>query len=498
MARLIAPVVGWLFVVVGTATVALSEGRPPVSQETQDCIFCHASISPGIVDDWKRSRHAKTTPAEALKKPEAERRVSAGKVPENLTGTVVGCAECHTLNSEAHKDTFDHGDKQVHVLVSPKDCSTCHPAEAEQFGKNLMSHARRNLTDNKLYQKLTSAIAGTQTLKGMRTEITPPDDKTSADSCAQCHGTDVQVQGKETRETDQGEMEFPVLTGWPNQGVGRHNPDGSKGSCTACHSRHQFAIQTARQPYTCSQCHKGPDVPAYGVYGVSKHGNVFSAMKGEWDLTAVPWQPGKNFVAPTCATCHVSLLVNGEGDVISKRTHQMNDRLPWRIFGLPYAHPHPKSPDTTTIMNKAGLPLPTELSGEPVSEFLIDGTEQTSRAQRMRTVCRACHSRDWVQGQWDRFENTIKVTNQMTLTATQIVEKAWETGLADKENPFDEAIEKQWVEQWLFFGNSTRLASAMMGADYGVFANGRWWMAKNIQEMLDRFKSLSAVKGKKR
>ena len=25
-------------------------------------------------------------------------------------------------------------------------------------------------------------------------------------------------------------------------------------------------------------------------------------------------------------------------------------------------------------------------------------------------------------------------------------------------------------------------ASAMMGADYGVFANGRWYLRKNLQE----------------
>jgi hypothetical protein len=30
----------------------------------------------------------------------------------------------------------------------------------------------------------------------------------------------------------------------------------------------------------------------------------------------------------------------------------------------------------------------------------------------------------------------------------------------------------------------------MMGADYGVFDNGRWHMAKNIQEMFDRLKFL--------
>ncbi len=79
----------------------------------------------------------------------------------------------------------------------------------------------------------------------------------------------------------------------------------------------------------------------------------------------------------------------------------------------------------------------------------------------------------------------------MTLTSTQILKEAWKQGVASQTpSIFDEAIEKEWVEQWLFYGNSTRFASAMMGADYGVFANGRWFMSKNIQQMLDRLKFL--------
>jgi len=58
-------------------------------------------------------------------------------------------------------------------------------------------------------------------------------------------------------------------------------------------------------------------------------------------------------------------------------------------------------------------------------------------------------------------------------------------GLAQNDSIFNEAIEKKWAEHWLFFANSTRFASAMAGADYGVFANGRWYSSKNIQEMLD-------------
>jgi hypothetical protein len=47
----------------------------------------------------------------------------------------------------------------------------------------------------------------------------------------------------------------------------------------------------------------------------------------------------------------------------------------------------------------------------------------------------------------------------------------------------DEAIEK-WIEQWSFC-QPTGFASAMMGADYGVFANGRWYLRKNLQEMVE-------------
>jgi len=80
----------------------------------------------------------------------------------------------------------------------------------------------------------------------------------------------------------------------------------------------------------------------------------------------------------------------------------------------------------------------------------------------------------------------------MTLTATLILQTAWEKGFAaglpQGQNLFDEAIEKMWVRQWLFYANSTRFAAAMAGADYGVFAEGRWWMAENVQQMHDWLK----------
>lgn len=458
----------------------------PLSDETELCLDCHSSAHPGIVEDWKRSLHAQTTPLEGLKRGV---RISAKEIPEELKEYAVGCAECHLMNPDDHEDSFDHAGYTVHTVVTPRDCAVCHPVEEKQFGKNLMSHAYGNLKNNPLFMDLADSINGLQSYNGANTTISPPDMKTNADSCFSCHGTKIEVKGEKFVETDFDEMNFPVLEGWPNQGVGRINPDGSKGSCTSCHTRHQFSMAMARKPSTCSQCHKGPDVPAYSIYKVSKHGNIYSSNNGEWNFDSLPWVPGKDFTAPTCASCHVSLLVDTDDILIAKRTHQMNDRLYTRLFGLIYAHPHPESPDTTIIRNNTGLPLPTELTGEPANDFLISKAEQDKRKEEMQSVCLSCHASGWVDGHFERLDNTIQTTNQMTLEATKILLKAWEKGAAmgldEQDSIFNEGIERKWVEQWLFYANSVRFASAMAGADYGVFANGRYFLSKNIQDMID-------------
>jgi hypothetical protein len=476
---------------------------PQPSDDTVVCIDCHREVHPGIVADWERSRHARTLPGDALRKPELERRVSTSSIPEKLQGSPVGCAECHTLNAEAHADAFEHNGYTVHVVVSPGDCAVCHAEERAQYEENLMSRAYGNLMDNPVYSDLASTINGVPVYnkEANAVGLSTPDDADNALSCLSCHGTPVRVDGFEPRETVHGEMAFPVLSGWPNQGVGRINPDGTLGACTPCHTRHAFSIETARKPHTCSQCHKGPDVPGYKVYEVSKHGNIYASSKKEWAFDAVPWVPGRDFTAPTCAVCHVSLCASEDGQVIAKRTHRMNDRLAWRLFGV-YAHPHPAAADTAKLVNRAGLPLPVELDGRPAPAGLIDEEEQDRRNERMQGVCKTCHGEGWVKTQFERLDRTILTTNRSTLAATRILSRAWEQGLAlglDRgDSPFNEAIEMKWAGHWLFYANSTRYAAAMMGADYGVFADGRWSMAKNIQEMIDWLKTAERTRSERK
>jgi hypothetical protein len=151
---------------------------------------------------------------------------------------------------------------------------------------------------------------------------------------------------------------------------------------------------------------------------------------------------------------------------------------------LIYAHNQPRAGNTTTIKNKDGLPLPTTFTGEPASDYLIDEEERNRRLGMMKSICNSCHNIDWVNGHFEKLESTIKETNKMTLSATKLLFEAWDKGVADKSNPFDEYIEKLWVRQWLFYSNSIRHASAMTGApDYTSFKLGWWELNQNIAEM---------------
>jgi len=471
------------------APAAKAEAAPRLSEASLACLECHAAATPGIVADWKRSRHARTSPAQALARPEASRRISTKQPPADIKDFAVGCAECHARLSREHPDSFEHDAHRVHTVATPRDCAQCHPQEVDQYGRNLMSHAYGNLVNNPLYMDLAAQINGVMTSDGDKVGQSPPDAQTQADSCLACHGTEVKVVGSEPRATDFGDMTFPRLSGWPNHGVGRKNPDGTIGSCAACHSRHQFSIAMARSPYTCAECHKGPDVPAYKVYQVSKHGLIYFAMAKGWDMEAVPWTPGRDFTAPTCAACHVSALSDAEGNPVAARTHQMGDRIYQRLLGLVYSAPHPKQPDTSLIRSADGLPLPTSLDGRPASAFLIDAAEQAQRKERLTKVCRACHSQGWVEGHFALLDHTIATSNAQTLAATRLMQHIWQKGLAQgpgqKASPFDEYIERLWVGEWLLHANAVRFAAAMMGPDVGVFDGGRWESTLNLRRMRD-------------
>ena len=113
----------------------------------------------------------------------------------------------------------------------------------------------------------------------------------AVNGCWQCHGTIIKfkrdAKGEIVRE---GKENKPVIAAdtWPNSGIGRLNPDGSKGSCNACHSRHSFEAKLARAPENCGKCHMGPDHPQIDIYNESKHGIAFYANRDKMVLGKDP------------------------------------------------------------------------------------------------------------------------------------------------------------------------------------------------------------------
>lgn len=463
---------------------------PPMSKETSACIGCHKIYTPGIVEDWLRSLHAKTSPSSALRKLKIGRRMSAKRVPVRFENVVVGCFECHSLNPDKHRDNFDHMGFKINVVVSPDDCSTCHPTEVGEFSISKKAHAAGNLLKNPIYHVLVETVISKKAVKDGKVVQKDVSDFTRQETCFNCHGTEVRAQGTKTVETRMGKIEVPNLKNWPNQGVGRMNPDGSRGACTACHARHEFSIEMARKPYTCAQCHLEPDVPAWNVYDESKHGDIYLSNYQKWNFNAVPWKIGRDFQVPTCAACHNSLITTPDGKTVVERTHDFGARLWVRLFGLVYSHPQPKHGDTSILRNKDGLSLPTTFTGEIAAEGLLGKDEQIRRRKMISAICNHCHSTEWINSHFAKLDNTIKEVDDMILSSTLLLLEAWNSGLAEglphNKNPFDEAIEQMWIKQWLFYGNSIKYASAMTGApDYATFKNGWWNLSENLQHMKD-------------
>jgi len=155
------------------------------------------------------------------------------------------------------------------VIVSPKDCSRCHPAEAAQYARS------KHANTLELIWKIDPWLND-----GMNNSIE------RQTGCYHCHGSVVKVEGGK----------FNTDT-WPNVGVGRINPDGSRGSCSSCHTRHKFSLSEARKPEACGQCHLGPDHPQIEIFEESKHGAIYHAEGDSWNWDAAPgaWTPGVDY-----------------------------------------------------------------------------------------------------------------------------------------------------------------------------------------------------------
>ena len=383
--------------------------RIVVSEDSAKCVECHQQPSNArtVVQQWKESKHAQKG---------------------------VGCLECHAAN-ESDVDAFEHYTYTIATVVSPKDCSRCHIAEYDQFQGS--HHAKGAQILGSLDNLLAEVVEGHMPIVHGQ----PVDSPVAVSGCKQCHGSTVEVMrdedGKRMFRANGVLMLDPDT--WPNTGIGRLNPDGSLGSCAACHNRHYFSVAQAREPDDCGKCHLGPDHPQYEIYRESKHGINFIAHKDKMNLDAQPWVVGKDYVsAPTCASCHMSATPN------QGVTHDVGDRISWTL-----------RPAVSEKIDAAAI-----AAGETVIPW-------ETRRENMKDVCHQCHSPQFTLNFYTQYDDLVELYNdKFGRPATALMQELRAQGLITSDTEFDEQIEWTYYYLWHHEGRRARMGASMMGPDY--------------------------------
>ena len=422
---------GLLMLSVSSLTYASVKSPPKeMSAETKECVSCHQKNNPGIVQQWGRSKHY---------------------------GANVGCYECHQAD-EGDIDAYIHDDKKVKknisIIVSPKDCANCHEKAAQEMTTS--RHAKAGHILESLDNLLAEVVEGN---RAFVTEGFPKGNSSAAvNGCWQCHGSKVKV-------LEDGALD-PAT--WPNTGIGRINPDGSEGACSACHSRHQFSTAQARQPDNCGKCHLGPDHPQKEIYEESKHGIAFKAYKDQMNLDSAKWVVGVDYTAaPTCATCHMGATRNQDS------THNVGERISWT--NRPPVSVRPEVMDA-----KMGL-ASAELKWD-------------KRRENMQDVCAACHTEEYVNNFYIQYDSLIELYNNKYALPGKELMAAAKPLL--KPAKFSNKVEWTWFELWHHEGRRARMAASMMAPDYthwhGTYDLAKHWYTKFVPQLEDLI-----AKGKK-
>lgn len=387
---------------------------------SKSCVECHAEKTPGIVADWKQSRHAHVG---------------------------VSCMDCHSVSADSPmasvkvhpKDSNNH----VSMLVSPKTCAKCHENEVKEFEES--GHARGAM---QMYAK-----PGMVKLMYHYEGADHPEYKMSPDTtgCAMCHGSIIKLDAdrKPTAET------------WPTYGIGTVYPDGGVGGCKSCHTMHKFSIAEARKPAACASCHLGPDHPDIEIFNNSKHGHIFNAEGHTWNYDSAPdtWDV-PDFRAPTCSACHMS----GVGETVS--THNVSRRLKYNLWA-PRSNLRTGGNDKAVEeFRKTGkLNVGTALAGHP------SGDPEQGRAE-MKLVCKVCHTTTSTDNFFKMADKHVELYNVYFDEAKKMLDdlKAKKLLLDDE---WSDEFQEIYYHMWHHQGRRMRQGALMNAPDYahwhGVF-----------------------------
>ncbi len=444
-----------------------------IKPESAGCVKCHGSVNkdggpgndPGIVAHWEASIHAsqgvgcmdchglpETGTVDDLFNPRYVVKVNWDKSTDLKTTELVS----ENGKAKVRPDIWKHEGAEIVTNVSARTCALCHEREYEEFYNSRHASASQFIgsVDNFLGRFAEGPAAANN-------------------GCQQCHGSVVRVAEAPGDNK-------PVLytpDSWPNTGIGRINTDGSWGSCSACHSRHEFSAELARRPEVCGKCHMGPDHPQIEIFTESKHGIAFAKNQHDMnmDLPGGKWVLGDDYSqAPTCATCHIGPVAPHGNYPKLELTHDVGARISWTL--RPKVSVKPKG-----IVDADGKQILKDPEG---------------RRDDMKQVCTACHSNEWVANFYVQFDQAVELyNNKYGIPSTTIYNYLKSENIIDGI-PMNEEMDYVYFELWHHEGRRARHGAAMMGPDY-VQWHGFYELTRNFYtHFLPLARELAEHKGK--
>lgn len=285
------------------------------------------------------------------------------------------------------------GPDDVHKAepVTSRTCQTCHEKEWQQFSRGKHSKAWEAMQAMPtMHWQPMSLISG---MKG----------------CGGCHKIGFKTQ-EEIADLKQEGGGFGLA------------------SCDACHTRHTFSVQEARQPQACRTCHTGFDHPQWEMYQGSKHGT-----RNELKQLGVL---DDNAAAPTCQNCHME-----QGD------HEV--RTAWGFLGL--RMPLPKDDEQwaqarTKVFQALGV---LNKEGKPTDRFTVfadlDFFRQTEEGwnqerEEMLVVCGDCHSQNFAQRELAKGDEMIRQVDLLMAQGIDLVADLYAQGILEKPSGYAQAF----------------------------------------------------------
>ena len=356
----------------------------------------------------------------------------------------IDCSECH---GSQHKSAQDVAKVKI---PTPDTCASCHPDRVKQFksGKHAAAWAAMKAMPTAHWQPMAL-------MEGMK-------------GCGGCHKIGLKTE-TEIKELKKGGAGFGVA------------------SCDACHTRHTFSVQEAKQPQACQTCHMGFDHPQWEMYSGSKHG-VRYLLKQNKILPPTA-------SAPTCQTCHMQ----GGNHAV---------RTAWGFLAVRLPMPDDKqwTADRATILQGLGVLDP---DGKPTARLDVVKAADVARLtqedwqkerDKMIKTCNRCHSVNFAKGELAKGDQMIKEVDRLMADAILTIAGLYKDGILPKPKnyafPFPDLLTfhdaPTVIEQKLFVMFLEHRMRAFQGTFHANPDYSLWYGWSEMQRDLTEIKEMAA------